>query len=271
MGPTCAEARQYNPQQCPSRPAPLLAPIASSPARRRRHGRGVSRPRPAAGPRRRAQDPAAPTLAGDPGRLERFEREARAVAALNHPHIVTIYSTEEADGIRFLTMELVEGQTLDALIPPGGLPLPRFLELALPLADALTAAHQKQITHRDLKPANVMVTRDGRVKVLDFGLRARRPSRGRSERHRRHAGVADAGRHHRRHDAVHVAGTDRRRSRSIHRRDLFSLGVMFHEMLDRRAAVHRRVVAAADVVDPAGRRRASVRVQRRKCRRRWRA
>jgi serine/threonine protein kinase len=109
-------------------------------------------------------------LVSDPARLERFTREAGAVAALNHPHIVTIYSTEEADGIRFLTMELVEGQRLDALIPPMGLPLPRFLELALPLADALTAAHLKQITHRDLKPANVMVATDGRVKVLDFGL-----------------------------------------------------------------------------------------------------
>jgi serine/threonine protein kinase len=109
-------------------------------------------------------------LGSDEGRLERFAREARAVAALNHPHIVTIFSTEEADGIRFFTMELVEGQTLDALIPAGGLPLARFLELAIPIADALTAAHQKQITHRDLKPANVMVSNEGRVKVLDFGL-----------------------------------------------------------------------------------------------------
>src|SRR5262245_42274924 len=109
-------------------------------------------------------------MAADPSRLERFTREARAIAALNHPHIVTIYSTEEVDGIRFLTMELVEGQPLDALVPASGLPLARFLELAMPLADALNAAHQKQITHRDLKPANVMVGTDGRVKVLDFGL-----------------------------------------------------------------------------------------------------
>ncbi len=111
-----------------------------------------------------------PEVARDPTRLERFAREARAIAALNHPHIVTIYSTEEVDGVRFLTMELVEGQTLDGVIPDGGLPVARFLDLALPLADALTAAHQKQITHRDLKPGNVMVSADGRVKVLDFGL-----------------------------------------------------------------------------------------------------
>jgi serine/threonine protein kinase len=109
-------------------------------------------------------------MARDPDRLARFQREARAVAALNHPHIVTIYSVEEADGINFLTMELVEGQPLDRLICTGGLTVEQIVEIAGPLADALAAAHDKGIVHRDLKPANVMVTRDGRVKVLDFGL-----------------------------------------------------------------------------------------------------
>ena len=111
-----------------------------------------------------------PEVTSEPGRLERFDREARAIAALNHPHIVTIYSTEEADGIRFLTMELVEGCTLSDLIVSAGMAVPRFLDIAIPLADALAAAHQKQITHRDLKPGNVMLSNDGRVKVLDFGL-----------------------------------------------------------------------------------------------------
>src|SRR4051812_18132080 len=97
-----------------------------------------------------------PAVMAEPGRLERFNREARAIAALNHPHIVTIYSTEEADGVRFLTMELVEGRTLDQLVAGTGLPLARFFEIALPLTDAIAAAHQKQITHRDLKPGNVM-------------------------------------------------------------------------------------------------------------------
>src|SRR3954454_14228688 len=97
-----------------------------------------------------------PAVMTEPGRLERFDREARAIAALNHPHIVTIYSTEEADGVRFLTMELVEGRTLDQLMAGTRLPLLRFLEIAVPLADALAAAHQKHITHRDLKPGNVM-------------------------------------------------------------------------------------------------------------------
>jgi TolB-like protein len=108
--------------------------------------------------------------ATDSERRARFEREAQSIAALNHPNIVTIYSVEEADGVLFLTMELVDGQPLDGVIAKGGLPLARILALAIPLADAVSAAHQKGITHRDLKPANVMVTADGRVKVLDFGL-----------------------------------------------------------------------------------------------------
>ncbi len=109
-------------------------------------------------------------MAHDPNRLVRFQREARSVAALNHPHIVTIFSVEEAEGVHFLTMELVEGQSLERLIPAGGLPVERIVEIASALADALTAAHEKGIVHRDLKPANVMLTDDGRVKVLDFGL-----------------------------------------------------------------------------------------------------
>ncbi|HVQ76945.1 MAG TPA: serine/threonine-protein kinase, partial [Candidatus Binatia bacterium] len=109
-------------------------------------------------------------LAGDAERLARLEREARALAALSHPNIVTIHSVEEAGGVRFLTMELVEGETLDRLIPAGGMVLDRFLGIAIFLADALAAAHAKGVLHRDLKPANVMVTGEGRVKVLDFGL-----------------------------------------------------------------------------------------------------
>ena len=108
--------------------------------------------------------------AADPDRRARFEREAQSIAALSHPNIVTIYSVEEADGVLFLTMEYVEGKPLGDLIVKGGLPLSQILSLAIPLADAVSAAHQKGITHRDLKPANVMVTADGRVKVLDFGL-----------------------------------------------------------------------------------------------------
>ncbi len=109
-------------------------------------------------------------VSGSRERLERFAREARAVAALNHPNIVTIHSVEESDGVHFLTMELVEGRTLAELIPEGGMETARLVEAAIQITDALSAAHDKGIVHRDLKPGNVMVTGDGRVKVLDFGL-----------------------------------------------------------------------------------------------------
>jgi TolB-like protein/tetratricopeptide (TPR) repeat protein len=103
-------------------------------------------------------------------RLERFRREAKALAALDHPGIVTVFSIEEADNIQFLTMQLVEGSSLDELIPANGLPPERIIEIGIELADALKSAHERGIVHRDLKPSNVMVTNEGRVKVLDFGL-----------------------------------------------------------------------------------------------------
>src|SRR5688572_20161498 len=109
-------------------------------------------------------------LACDAEHLARFEREARIVAGLNHPNIVTLHSVEDVDGIRFITMELIEGKSLADLVTPGGLPLDHVLAIAIPIADALTAAHEKRVVHRDLKPANVMVMPDGRAKVLDFGL-----------------------------------------------------------------------------------------------------
>ena len=111
-----------------------------------------------------------PEVATDPGRLRRFQQEAKTVAALNHPNIVTIYSVEEVEGVPFLTMELVEGQTLDATIPSGGLPLAQVIDIGVAVSDALAAAHDKGIIHRDLKPGNVMIATNGRVKVLDFGL-----------------------------------------------------------------------------------------------------
>jgi len=109
-------------------------------------------------------------VAGRADRRTRFEREAKALAALDHPNIVTVFSVEEADGVPFFTMQYVEGHTLRRAIPARGLPLLDVLNIAIPLADAVAAAHAHGILHRDLKPANVMLTPDGRVKVLDFGL-----------------------------------------------------------------------------------------------------
>jgi TolB-like protein/Tfp pilus assembly protein PilF/predicted Ser/Thr protein kinase len=109
-------------------------------------------------------------VATDRDRLDRFRREAKALAALDHPGIVTVFSVEEAEGFHFLTMQLVEGDPLDRLIPDRGLTNDRLLSIVSGLVEALAAAHDKGIVHRDLKPANVMVTESGQVKILDFGL-----------------------------------------------------------------------------------------------------
>ena len=106
----------------------------------------------------------------DFGALERFEREAKALGALNHPNIVTIHSVEESDGIRFLTMELVQGESLVELIAERGMALDQFFDLAIPLTEALASAHSRGVVHRDLKPSNIMLSEEGRLKVLDFGL-----------------------------------------------------------------------------------------------------
>ncbi|HYN10301.1 MAG TPA: protein kinase [Vicinamibacterales bacterium] len=109
-------------------------------------------------------------LAADPDRVVRFEREAKVLASLNHPHIAALYGMEQADGRHFLVMELVEGETLADRLRRGAMPVEETLKVALQIADALEAAHEKSIVHRDLKPANVKITPDEKVKVLDFGL-----------------------------------------------------------------------------------------------------
>jgi serine/threonine-protein kinase len=109
-------------------------------------------------------------FANDPDRLQRFQREAQVLASLNHPNIAHIYGLEESDKTRCIVMELVEGETLQERLKRGAIPVDEALPIAKQIAEALEAAHKRGIIHRDLKPGNVMLAKDGKVKVLDFGL-----------------------------------------------------------------------------------------------------
>ena len=106
----------------------------------------------------------------DPQRLARFEREAKLLASLNHPNIAAFYGLEETEGIRFLSLELVPGETLAERVAKGPLPVDKALEICGQIAEGVEAAHEKGVIHRDLKPANVKITPEGKVKILDFGL-----------------------------------------------------------------------------------------------------
>jgi serine/threonine-protein kinase len=160
----------------------------------------------------------------DPDRKRRFVQEAKAASALNHPNIIHVYDIDQAEGTDFISMEYVDGRTLDKLIPPKGMPLDEALKYADQIADALAAAHAAGIVHRDLKPANVMVTEKGLIKVLDFGLAKLSPL----------AGIENT-------QTVTVAGTisgtlsymspEQAEGRPVDgRSDIFSFGAMLYEM-----------------------------------------
>src|SRR5215470_2326409 len=167
-------------------------------------------------------------VAADAERMRRFVREAKAASALNHPHVATIYEIGEADGVNFIAMEYVEGQTLAARINGHQLKVSEIVEIGTQIADALDEAHSKGITHRDLKPANVMLTPRGQVKVLDFGLakmtRAVQPiSSDISTQAKTEPGVVLG--------TVPYMSPEQALGRDVdHRTDTFSLGVVLYEM-----------------------------------------
>ncbi|MFN8548191.1 MAG: protein kinase [Candidatus Eisenbacteria bacterium] len=170
-----------------------------------------------------------PELATSPEQLRRFEHEVRALTSLQHPNIVAIHQVEEAEGVRFFTMQLIEGRPLKELISVDGLPLAQFLTLAIGITRAVGAAHDAGLTHRDLKPSNILVSSDGVPKVLDFGLVKLRPPR--AEEGAPEASTLDLS------QSGLVVGTfpymspEQARGEEVDSRsDLFSLGVLFYEM-----------------------------------------
>ena len=168
----------------------------------------------------------------NPERLARFEREARALAALNHPHIATIYGIEEADDVHAIVLELVPGDTLDDRVLRAPLPLAEALTVGRQIADGLDAAHEKGIVHRDLKPSNIKITPDGVVKVLDFGL-AKTSSEGSSSNIAQSPTITVGGTG----DGV-ILGTagymspEQARGRAVDKRaDIWAFGCVMYEML----------------------------------------
>ena len=176
-------------------------------------------------------------LLHDPGRRDRLLQEARAASALEHPHIAVIHAVGDADGVTFIAMELIRGEKLSDMLSHGPLPQGRALILATEVAEGLARAHEKNIIHRDLKPANVMVTDEGHVKVIDFGLAKLVEPIGQD--------VATASARTPRTDPGVVLGTaaymspeQARGARVDHRSDIFAFGVMLYEMLTCRPAFH---------------------------------
>jgi hypothetical protein len=173
----------------------------------------------------------------DPDRLGRFEQEARAASALNHPSVLAVLDVGTHDGVPYVVSELLEGETLRTRLRTGGLTIAKAVECAIQIALGLAAAHEKGIVHRDLKPENLFLTRDGRVKILDFGLaKLREPTAG-GER----ASEVQTLSHSTEPGAIlgsvgYMSPEQVRGFPADHRSDIFSLGVVLYEMLSKRRA-----------------------------------
>ena len=182
-----------------------------------------------------------PALAGDDASIARFEREARAVAALNHPNIIALYDVGREGTTSYVVTELLDGVTLRERLEAGPLPVRKAVDFGCQIALALASAHERDIVHRDLKPENIVVTAGGRIKVLDFGLAHMAPGAGRSaDTDETHAGSSPG--------AVlgtlgYMAPEQARAQKADHRADLFALGVILYEMLSGRRAFTRETPA----------------------------
>lgn len=187
-------------------------------------------------------------LAADPDRLRRFEQEARAAAALNHPNILAIYGFSTTDdGAPYLIAELLQGQTLRERLQSGEIPLRKAVDFALQATRGLAAAHARGIVHRDLKPENLFITRDGVVKILDFGLaKLVAPSVSESQISAATVSVTEPG------VVLGTAGymsPEQVRGQAIdHRTDIFSMGAILYEMLSGKRAFQGKT--SADTMAP---------------------
>ena len=177
-----------------------------------------------------------PEVAEDPDRQRRFEQEARAASALNHPNILTVFDVGTHEGTPCIVTELLEGETLRERLCPGGLPVRKAAEIAVQIAHGLAAAHEKGIIHRDLKPANVFVTSDGHVKILDFGIAKLAAPRSAHESAKT-APVPEATEAGTALGTVGYISPEQLRGQPVdHRTDIFSFGCVLYEMLSGRRA-----------------------------------
>ncbi|MBZ5647989.1 MAG: protein kinase [Acidobacteriia bacterium] len=182
-------------------------------------------------------------VAADEDRLRRFEQEARSIAALNHPNILSIHDTGALDGTRYIVTELLEGDTLRERLASGALPVRKAVDYALQICRGLSAAHEKGITHRDIKPENIFITRDGRVKILDFGLAKQEGAAAAAAATVTHSRPVDT-------SPGTVMGTagymspEQVRGKPVDQRtDIFALGAVLYEMISGKRAFHSDTAA----------------------------